>query len=283
MPSQDLVALLFVRETSDPLTSLVKKIEHRVESAAGKTPRPVGAYVIFVNNSDGLDKRLLGLAEKEGLKRVSLCIGEPPRNYEIADEADLTVVIYTVGRRPQQTVTANFAFRKGELDEAQTDAIVKALSEVLPPIVQTVVATAREKEQSWNYTLDAPAEGWFKPDFDDLAWKSGLGGFGTHGTPGAVVRTEWKTGDIWLRRAFTVPDRPFTHLHLQVHHDEDAEIYLNGVLAARLAGYTTDYVEVPLTEEARKALRPGANVLAVHCKQTVGGQYIDVGLVELKR
>jgi hypothetical protein len=268
---------------SDPLTGLVKKIEQRVNAAAGKTDRPVGAYVIFVSNPDGLEKQLRGMAEKETLKRVSLCIGDPPRNYEVAGEADVTVVIYTVGRRSQQAVTANFALRKGELDEAKADAIVKALSEVLPPLVQAVVATSKEKEQPWSYTLDKPADGWIKPDFDDRPWKAGPGGFGTSGTPGAVVRTEWKTGDIWLRRAITLPDGPFTHLHLQVHHDEDAEIYLNGVLAAKLSGYTTDYQEVPLSEEARQALRPGGNVLAVHCKQTGGGQYIDVGLVELKR
>jgi hypothetical protein len=61
------------------------------------------------------------------------------------------------------------------------------------------------------------------------------------------------------------------------------EIYLNGVLAARLAGWTTSYKEIPISEEARKTLRPGTNVLAVHCHQNGGGQYIDVGLVELKR
>ena len=44
----------------------------------------------------------------------------------------MTVVIYSQGRRPQQKVTANFAFRKGELDDAKTKAIVKALSDVLP-------------------------------------------------------------------------------------------------------------------------------------------------------
>ena len=81
---------------------------------------------------DGLDRRLREMAEKEALKRVSLCIGAPPQDYGVADDADVTVVIYSLGRRPQQKVTANFALRKGELDEAKADAIVKALSEMLP-------------------------------------------------------------------------------------------------------------------------------------------------------
>jgi hypothetical protein len=265
------------------LTSLVKKLDQRVDAVAGKCPRPLGVYVIFVNNADGLDKRLREMAAKEGLKRVSLCIGAPPPDYAVASAADLTAVIYTVGRRWEQHVTANFALRNGELDEAKADGIVKELSNVLPPDVRAVVPTSKEKEQLWRYTIDTPADGWFKPDFDDRSWKSGPGGFGTQGTPGAVVRTEWKTSDIWLRRPITLPDGPFTHYALQVHHDENVEIYLNGVLAARLAGFTTDYQDAPISEEARKALKPGANVLAVHCRQTVGGQYIDVGLIELKR
>jgi hypothetical protein len=114
------------------LTGLVKKIDDRLEAAAGKSPRTLGAYVIFLNNSDGLDGQLRALAEVEGLQRVSLGIGAPPDEYQVAGEAEVTVVIYNVGRRPQQKVTANFAFRQGELDEARADAIVQALSEVLP-------------------------------------------------------------------------------------------------------------------------------------------------------
>jgi hypothetical protein len=69
---------------------------------------------------------------------------------------------------------------------------------------------------------------------------------------------------------------------LLLHHDEDAEVYVNGFLGARVKGYVTDYDEVVLTPEAVKALHPGKNTLAVHCRQTRGGQYIDVGLVEIK-
>jgi hypothetical protein len=114
------------------LTGLVKKIDTLVDATAGKAARPVGVYVIFVSNADSLDRQFHGLTEKEALKRVSLCSGAPPGDYAVAEDADVTVVIYTVGRRPDQKVTANFAFRKGELDEAKTDAIVKALSDVLP-------------------------------------------------------------------------------------------------------------------------------------------------------
>jgi hypothetical protein len=266
------------------LTSLVKKIDRRVGEVAGRyaAGRALGAYLV-VNDAPGLAEQLRGLEKKEGLRYVSLCIGAAPPRYEVNPEAEVTVLIYNPERRGRQKVTANFALRKGELNDAKIDDIVKALAAVLPPQAHTLVADSREKGQPWRYTFAKPAEAWFKPDFDDSSWQSGPGGFGTAGTPGAVVRTTWNTGAIWLRREVRLPEGPFGELRLQLHHDEDVEVYLNGVLAARLAGYTTGYQEVPISEEARKALRPGANVLAVSCKQTGGGQYIDVGLVELKR
>ncbi len=74
---------------------------------------------------------------------------------------------------------------------------------------------------AWRYTLQEPAGEWFQVGFDDTAWSSGPAGFGTAGTPGAVVRTEWKTPQIWLRREFTLPDAPLKSPALLIHYDDD--------------------------------------------------------------
>ena len=68
---------------------------------------------------------------------------------------------------------------------------------------------------------------------------------------------------------------------LFLHHDEDAEVYINGVLATRARSYAAAYEEYDLLPDARAALKPAGNVLAVHCKQTTGGQYIDVGIAAI--
>ncbi|MCS7023063.1 MAG: beta-galactosidase [Gemmataceae bacterium] len=150
-----------------------------------------------------------------------------------------------------------------------------------PPRYRELIPTSEKAGRPWRYTLRAPANGWEKPAFDDRNWTEAVGGFGTAGTPGAIVRTEWKTPDIWLRTVWELAELPQGELWLRIHHDEDAEVYINGVLAARTVGYTTDYVEIPLSAAARQALRPGKNIVAVHCRQTGGGQYIDLGLGEL--
>lgn len=130
----------------------------------------------------------------------------------------------------------------------------------------------------WRYRFSPPAEGWFRPDYNDADWSEGPSGFGTHGTPGAYVRTSWSGPEIWLRRTFEWTEPVPVEVRLLVHHDEDVEIWINGVPAAEGRGYTTDYVTWPIHPEALATLHAGRNVLAVHCRQSRGGQYIDVAL-----
>ncbi len=162
-----------------------------------------------------------------------------------------------------------------------------AAYETQPPRVldvpwQLLLPTSQYQAQRWRYTTAKPADGWFQPGFDDSAWQEGEGGFGTQGTPGAVVRTAWDTSDIWLRRRFRLDKVDFKHFALIIHHDEDAEVYVNGKLVATFKGFLTDYAEHLATDALRSVLQPGENVIAVHCRQTVGGQYIDVGIVGAK-
>jgi hypothetical protein len=181
---------------------------------------------------------------------------------------------------------------KFDLDE--TAALHKKLYQPLPKEI-VVLPTSQDEAQLWRFTSTKPAEGWERADFDDSAWKEGPGGFGERSTPGSKVRTEWKTPDIWLRRTVKLPQSPLSPrgrgaggegasvMALAIHHDEDAEIYLNGTLLAAVKGYTTDYNVVPIDEKTLAAAwKEGDNVLAVHCHQTGGGQYIDVGLVRLE-
>ena len=143
-----------------------------------------------------------------------------------------------------------------------------------------LVPTAADEPQPWRYTTNKPADPWATAAFDDTAWKAGKSGFG-HGVGG--VTTEWTTPDIWLRRTVDLPPTLPEKLNVLASHDEDVEVYVNGVLAATAKGFNHGYDPLPMSPAARAAVKPGgANVIAVHCHQTNGGQFVDVGVVAAK-
>jgi hypothetical protein len=203
--------------------------------------------------------------------------------WTLKDEPGLCAAIYTqitdVETEANGLLTYDRAVIKVDLEK-----VASANRGKIPPAPPTrvVVPTARDQEAVWRYTLEKPADDWKSKDFDASSWKEGKGGFGTEGTPGAVVRTEWKTSDIWLRREFTLPEEALVDPLLLLHHDEDAEVFINGIRAAKAAGFTTEYEEVEIDSKARATLKPGRNVIAVYCKQTKGGQYIDLGILDTK-
>ena len=151
-----------------------------------------------------------------------------------------------------------------------------------------VLPTSQTVGRTWNYNTNAitASTNWYATAFNDSAWSSGQAGFGTVGTPGAVVRTTWNTSDIWIRQQFNpgnLSASDLSSLVFNCYHDEDCEIYLNGVLAGSAPGYASAYVLLTMNAAGRNALIPNAtNVIAVHCHQTGGGQNIDVGIARKK-
>lgn len=132
MRGYSLVALIFAREVSDPLTSLVKDIDKQLEEAAAQRigARKLGVYVVFCNNDPTLKQQLQALLAKEKFKHVVLCTddAEGPRAYRVAREAETTAVIYVNSNR----VMANFPLKKGELNEDKAKEITQELTKVLP-------------------------------------------------------------------------------------------------------------------------------------------------------
>lgn len=231
---------------------------------------------LWVDNKDNWgyqtfkDKGSLFAAYKDLIRRL--------RGLEIMG---LSAAVYTQTTDCEVEVNGLMTYDRAVV-KMPADAVATAHSALYEPLptVKIPLPTAETSSQRWSYTTQTPGTDWMKPEFDDSAWPTGDSGFGTKQTPGAVVHTEWKTGDVWLRRSFTMDDKPSGSINLYIHHDEDAEVFINGKQVAALKGFTTSYTLVPLDGAAAGAIKPGKNVIAVHCHQTGGGQYIDAGIVQ---
>jgi uncharacterized protein (DUF2126 family) len=118
--------MIFAREVSDPLTSLVKKID---AATAKNSDCRMGSFVVFLNDDENLEKKLKDLAKKDKIDKTVLAIASPRgvSGYDIPKDADITVVLYT-----KRNVKANYAFKKGELKDADIEKIVGDVSKIVP-------------------------------------------------------------------------------------------------------------------------------------------------------
>lgn len=142
---------------------------------------------------------------------------------------------------------------------------------------ETVIPAADEKSYSCQYTETAPADGWQNEQFNDAQWQTGKAPFtNTQNLDG----TQWNTREIWVRRTFVLNDTNLDKLLLKINHDDNAEVYLNGEPIYSYVGWLTRMQYFPVSEAARKKLKKGNNVLAIHCTNTQGGAWLDAGLVK---
>ncbi len=148
------------------------------------------------------------------------------------------------------------------------------------PIADVALITdARKRPWKWHYTFDTPTNDWNQVGFraEMQQWKQGFAGFGTS-VPGAKAKTPWITQDIWLQTTFLLESIP-TSLVMSLYHDEDIEIYCNGQPVYQKEKYLLEYEEKEVSDAFIAALQTGRNVIAVHVKQSSGGQFFDMGLM----
>ena len=189
----------------------------------------------------------------------------------------LSAAVYTQTSDVEIEVNGMLTYDREEIKFDETRAAEATARLYQPQVASKVLVPCADqgKQILWKFTTSQPADGWQAPGFDDSAWQEGAAAFGT-----IHSATRWTTSDIWIRRSFELPAAPAKPA-LNLFHDEDAEIYLNGGEAAKVTGFNTSYDEFPLSPTAAKLLHPGRNTIAIHCKQTTGGQNIDCGIVEL--
>jgi hypothetical protein len=117
--------MIFARDVSDNLTSLVKKLDKAAVDSKGK----MGTFVVFCNDDEKLEDKLKALAKKEDLKQLVLSIDTkkagPYDNFD--KDADVTVMLY-VNRK----VKVNHTYKKGELKDKDVDQVIKDLAQILP-------------------------------------------------------------------------------------------------------------------------------------------------------
>ncbi|WP_090107555.1 glutaminase family protein [Chitinophaga sp. CF118] len=145
---------------------------------------------------------------------------------------------------------------------------------------EVLAGSSEDNPYSTQYTETAPAEGWQNEKFDDTQWQTGTAPFTNDKS---IKGTQWLSREIWVRRTITLTDTNLDNLLLKINHDDNAEVYLNGELIYSYVGWLNHMQYFPVSEAARKKLKKGKNVLAMHCTNTQGGAWLDAGLVKIAK
>lgn len=146
-----------------------------------------------------------------------------------------------------------------------------------PVEYKTVLAAADEKNYTCKFTETDPGNGWDNPQFNDSSWKTGTAPFSDDKT---AAKTVWTSRNLWVRRTFTINDLNFNKLTLRLHHDDEAEVYLNGEKISEQNAANGDLQYITLSQAAISKLKKGENVLALHCTNTGGGAWLDAGFAD---
>ena len=132
-------ACLYCKAGSDPVVAIfarsaddakLQKLIVEIDAATTKNAKAdMNSFVVFLSADDKLEGKLKKIAEDSKLKKIVLSIEAPegPAKYNIAKDADVTVLLYT-----DHVVKANYAFEKGKISDKDISAVVADVSKILP-------------------------------------------------------------------------------------------------------------------------------------------------------
>lgn len=146
-------------------------------------------------------------------------------------------------------------------------------------LLESIVPMADEVRWKAQYTRTNPGAGWEKPDFNASGWKEGEAAFGSPDL--SFVSTRWseENSDLYVRRSFDLTEEDLKNdLYLVYSHDDVFELFINGTSVVNTGETWREGVKLHLTDDMKKLLKPGKNVIASHCHNTTGGAYTDFGL-----
>jgi len=149
----------------------------------------------------------------------------------------------------------------------------------------TLLADARTQPASWRHTATEPGPQWTAPDFDDQAWPSAAGPFGsgTRSPDDVKLKVNWDTDHLWLRTtvdlaaAGAIPER----IRLAVRTNAQVYLYVNGVQGVEARWECNGYYDYALSPGGLAAFKLGRNVIAVMITRNhaeAGLQFFDGGL-----
>jgi len=120
------VAMVFARNVSKPVEKLVKELD---AATVKNSDAKMGSFFVFLSDDEALATKVKDLAKKESLKKTILTLDNAtgPDKYEIAKDADVTVVLYT-----NHVVKANYSFKKGQMKDKDVEKVVADLKKILP-------------------------------------------------------------------------------------------------------------------------------------------------------
>jgi hypothetical protein len=115
--------VVFARSLSDPLGRLAQGLDRAVQDHKALDLR---AWVTLLHEDQlTLDPQVVKWAKANALRNVPVGVFEDtvgPPTYKLNREADVTVLVFV-----NQKVTANFAFRAGELTDARIAEVLRAV------------------------------------------------------------------------------------------------------------------------------------------------------------